>query len=467
MQIVLSGNRVIAHGDNCFLAMGGTVICEETGKAYQNATIAECENCPADIGSVGYEYHAGVFVPCAPYGKDNGNGTILVACEECGAPKDSGLRIDEIIGARLNVTAPVGCEVICTNGDKTVKGIYKNGVYVCNLTDYGKWTVTAGRWHGLVYETQTGTVTVDIVKQYALAFGATISVEYPENSTVTCTLGDVVLTAPDTSGVWEFDVLAFGEWELYCTNGTDETSRVINITTGGQAESVELAYFAATITVTYPAKSTCTCKNGSTTLTNTNTGTSAKTATFTVPNSGTWTIKATATDDSGNTASTTVSITANGQSKSVTLTYTIWLYNAGDECTSTTGGWTTKSMALTSGDTNPKAPTLTKSTSTLDISIAKSYYSGIVYCTNKIDLTNRKTLKVEFTKSDSNASGFGLVVWTSLGTYVADNKAAGTNSNTSPISVSVSSLSGKHVVGFSVFSQTADTSVKVKKCYLE
>ena len=90
MQIVLSGNRVIAHGEDCFLAMGGTVICEETGKAYPNATIAEVDAIPADVDSVGYEYRAGVFVPCAPYGKTQ-KGRLMLSCDECGAPRSSDL----------------------------------------------------------------------------------------------------------------------------------------------------------------------------------------------------------------------------------------------------------------------------------------------------------------------------------------------------------------------------------------
>lgn len=93
MQLVLSGNRIIAHGEN-FLPMGGTVINTETGKTYQNATVAECEGCPSDIDEVGYEYHAGAFVPCAPYGK--GNGTLLVACEECASPKNSGVKLHDV-----------------------------------------------------------------------------------------------------------------------------------------------------------------------------------------------------------------------------------------------------------------------------------------------------------------------------------------------------------------------------------
>ena len=93
MQLVLSNNRIIAHGEN-FLAMGGTVINTETGAKYDNATVTECEgNCPADIDSVGYEYHSGVFVPCAPYGKGNNNGYIMEVCNECATPRNSGVPI--------------------------------------------------------------------------------------------------------------------------------------------------------------------------------------------------------------------------------------------------------------------------------------------------------------------------------------------------------------------------------------
>ena len=65
MQLVLSNNRIIAHGGN-YLAMGGVVIDKTTGAKFDNATITECESCPSDIDKVGYEYHAGAFVPCAP-----------------------------------------------------------------------------------------------------------------------------------------------------------------------------------------------------------------------------------------------------------------------------------------------------------------------------------------------------------------------------------------------------------------
>lgn len=94
MQLVLSNNRVITHGEN-FLAMGGTVINTVTGAKYENATVAECENCPSDIDEVGYEYKGGVFVPCAPFGVGSGN--VAVVCnEDCKAIKDTGIPLNEI-----------------------------------------------------------------------------------------------------------------------------------------------------------------------------------------------------------------------------------------------------------------------------------------------------------------------------------------------------------------------------------
>lgn len=92
MQLVLSNNRIIAHGEN-FLAMGSVVINTETGARYENATIAECNGCPSDIDKVGYEYHAGVFVPCAPYGLGNNNGFFMEVCESCATPRSSGIPI--------------------------------------------------------------------------------------------------------------------------------------------------------------------------------------------------------------------------------------------------------------------------------------------------------------------------------------------------------------------------------------
>lgn len=92
MQLVLSNNRIIAHGGN-YLAMGGVVIDKTTGAKFDNATITECESYPSDIDKVGYEYHAGAFIPCAPYGTGNNNGYFMEVCEKCAAPRSSGIKI--------------------------------------------------------------------------------------------------------------------------------------------------------------------------------------------------------------------------------------------------------------------------------------------------------------------------------------------------------------------------------------
>ena len=96
-QLVISGNRILAYGEGeCFLQMGEHVICLETASLYQNATVVNYEaELPEDIDLVGYEYHNGAFVPCAPYG--TGTGNVAVFCDkDCKALKDSGIPLSRM-----------------------------------------------------------------------------------------------------------------------------------------------------------------------------------------------------------------------------------------------------------------------------------------------------------------------------------------------------------------------------------
>lgn len=147
----------------------------------------------------------------------------------------------------------------------------------------------------------------------------------------TCTITNGTKTHTKTFGTDKkatFKGLATGTWTVKMTNGSKTSTRTITITAD---YSLTIAYFSATIKVTYPAKSKCVIKNSSGTqvASDTNTGTSAKTWTATVGAKGTYTITATATDGSGKTKSTTVSITADGQVKTVTLVYELLLFNNG------------------------------------------------------------------------------------------------------------------------------------------
>lgn len=235
MQLVLCKNRVVAYGESCFLAMGGTVICEETGKTYSNATIAECENIPCDIDRVGYEYHAGVFVPCAPFVANDDEGYIMVACKECATPKNSGRLLEEILGARLTVAAEPGSRIVCTNGEKTVYPKTKNGLWWCDLPAYGEWTITAtlGDTKG------TKTINVDVLKEYRVYFGSVLTVSYPAGATCTATNGESTLTAPDKSGLVNFVIYQGGNWTVRSELGETVAEETITMT-GEENESKNL-----------------------------------------------------------------------------------------------------------------------------------------------------------------------------------------------------------------------------------
>lgn len=121
MQLVLSNNRVIAHGEN-FIAMGSVVINTASGKKYENATVVECENCPSDINETGYEYHAGVFKPCAPYGMGNNNGCFMEVCADCATPRKSGIPIKgglKLENLHPEVVAYFNSEVLWENASPT------------------------------------------------------------------------------------------------------------------------------------------------------------------------------------------------------------------------------------------------------------------------------------------------------------------------------------------------------------
>lgn len=156
--------------------------------------------------------------------------------------------------------------------------------------------------------------------------------------TVTGVAGNVVTVSKDgkiytrtfnSNGIAVFKGLSTGTWTVTMTNSTGLTAtRIVEITAD---YTLTIAYFSATISITYPAQSTCVIKNSSGTqvASDTNTGTSAKAWTTTVDASGTYTITATATDGSGKTKSTTVSITAEGQVETVALMFELVLFDNG------------------------------------------------------------------------------------------------------------------------------------------
>lgn len=170
--------------------------------------------------------------------------------------------------------------------------------------------------------------------------GATLTVNSSGTGTITvsnATLGKSYSKTVTTGGSAVFKGLKTGTWTVKLTDGTQTSTKTVVVTSD---YSTNIAYFSASINITYPAKSTCVVKNssGQTVASDTNTGTSAKTWTATVNAIGTYTVTATATDGSEKSKSQSVSITKEGQFESVKLSFQLILFDGGDN-TTVTGGW--------------------------------------------------------------------------------------------------------------------------------
>ena len=215
--------------------------------------------------------------------------------------------------------------------------------------------------------------------------GGTLIITGVAGSTVTATKGDKTYTRTlNNEGKATFKGLASGTWTITMTDGTQTVTRTVTITAD---YALTIAYFSATISITYPAASTCviTDSEGTQIAADTNGDSSAKTWTATVGAIGTYTITATLADGSKS-ASKAVSITAEGQTESIILRYALMLYDAGDQCTDVTGGWI--AMPKTNYVTND--PIFNDNNFVVEPTNSNGECGALP--ANKIDLTNVKTL---------------------------------------------------------------------------
>lgn len=219
--------------------------------------------------------------------------------------------------------------------------------------------------------------------------GGTLTVTAPANVTVTVSKdGKTKTKNSGTSGVVVFKGLASGTWTLAIMDGSQTSSKPVVVTAD---YSTVIAFFAATINITYPAGSTCTCSDGTTTLSAPDT---SGTWACIVPNAGTWT--AAATDGVENT-SETVSITTDGQIVAIELSYLLWLYKSGNTYNAVTGGWSVSKHPSTGGSFDGvltlNADSMLLSTEVWGGSIG---YAN-AFTNNSIDLTGVNTLKFKIT----------------------------------------------------------------------
>lgn len=255
---------------------------------------------------------------------------------------------------------------------------------------------------------------------------STIIVTAPTGSTVTCKMGSTTKTASEKNGTWTFSSLDIGTWTITATKGSSIATQDVNITRL-TVEYVTITYFSATINVTYPAGSTCTCSDGTTTLTAPNTSGSW---TCIVYNAGTWTVTSTSGTE---TDSKAVTITTDGQSTSVELSYALFLFKPNAPSDIIAGEW--------------EMPVNSTVTAEAELAVKSvNNYNGdrliSVRTKGQIDLTEYSTLQA--TCKASGGSNTKLEVYS--GSSVVASTAIGTDLTT--VTVDISALSGLHSIGF-------------------
>lgn len=246
----------------------------------------------------------------------------------------------------------------------------------------------------------------------------------------------------DSKGVAVFRGLDTGKWTITIVRGGVPITRVVAVTAD---YSVAIPLFAATINITYPAGSTCTCSDGTTTLSAPDT---SGTWACIVPNAGTWTVTSTS---GAETDSKAVTITTDGQSTSVELSYALFLFKPNAPSDIIAGEWEM-----------PANSTVTAEAELTVKSVNNFNGNRIISARTKgqIDLTEYSTLQ-----ATCKASGGSR---TKLEVYSGSSAVASTSigSDLTTVTVDISALSGLHSIGFagrhSAYATITYTATEIK-----
>lgn len=257
--------------------------------------------------------------------------------------------------------------------------------------------------------------------------GGTLTVTAPANVTVTVSKdGKTKTKNSGTSGVVVFKGLKSGTWTVTITGDGKTAQKNVVVTTD---YSTAIAFFAATINITYPAGSTCTCSDGTTTLTAPDT---SGTWVCTVPNAGTWTVTSTSETE---TDSKAVTITTDGQSTSVELSYALFLFKPNAPSSIISGEWEMPANSTVTAEAE------------LTVKSVNNFNGDRTWSARtkgQIDLTEYSTLQA--TCKASGGSETKLEVYS--GSSAVASAAIGTDLTT--VTVDISALSGLHSIGFPV-----------------
>lgn len=228
----------------------------------------------------------------------------------------------------------------------------------------------------------------------------------------------------DSKGVAVFRGLDTGKWTITIVRGGVPITRVVTVTAD---YSVAIPLFAATINITYPAGSTCTCSDGTTTLSAPDT---SGTWACIVPNAGTWTATSTSETE---TDSKAVTITTDGQSTSVELSYALFLFKPNAPSDIIAGEWEMPGNSTVTAEAELTVNSVNNYNGDRSISARTK---------GQIDLTEYSTLQA--TCKASGGSDTKLEVYS--GSSVVASTAIGADLTT--VTVDISALSGLHSIGF-------------------
>ena len=257
--------------------------------------------------------------------------------------------------------------------------------------------------------------------------GCILTITAVANETVTISKnGKSKSKTTDSKGVAVFRGLDTGKWTITIVRDGVPITRVATVTAD---YSVAIPLFAATINITYPAGSTCTCSEGTTTLSAPDT---SGTWACIVPNAGTWTVSSTDGDKS---KSADVVIITNGQTESVTLLYITYLFKDGETYDSLTGGW--------GGTVNAEKQALA-----FLVAAGKTVNMATK---SKVDMTDYSTISA---KTDANIRGVSLLL------IIEDSFAssrplaqAALATASDEVSLDISNITGSHLIRLASYSE--------------
>lgn len=296
--------------------------------------------------------------------------------------------------------------------------------------------------------------------------GATLTIIGVAGATVTASKNGKTYTRTiNNSGTAVFKGLSTGTWMVTMSSDGQTATRTVEITAD---YSLKIAYFSATITITYPANSTCVVTDsiGATIASNTNTGTDTKTWTATVSATGTYTVTATATDGT-KTKSESVEITTEGQSEKIVLCYQLVLFDSTTSPSSTfSGSFASKAIPLSAsfGDYSGAPSKSYSNDSYVELS-QERFCNGFWYYSKDgglIDLSNYSTINCTIIGLSGDGNKY-LAVRDSLNGYGNTNNIATKDIVTGTISVPIETIKSAYI-GIMLYNEV---TVRLTKLWLE